>query len=183
MEFSSVPQFLSVLSLAVGALALGLWVNARWSNRRRGDRPVLAVEDPTHDDDLMAIVDAVAEVYDDCTCSWNNGYARPGTSLAHNVRCPAYIFEGTLTTGRVGQYIPVDTWQPARPGDTPGELVPGEGEIEPQPTLGQERLYDAEGLVQYGLELVDRRCLDARRDFATDRICPACAKVFARVTA
>lgn len=167
---------------------LGLWL---WSNRRRHDRLTLAVEDQTPDhamsdladifggwmctcgqgswttygctagDDLMAVVDAVAEIRTDCTCPWNNGYARPGTSLTHATWCPAYdVHAAARTAGMAGHYT-----------------------AEPKPTFGQERLYDAEGLVQYGLSMVHRACSDARRDAATDHVCQPCGKVFAAVTA
>jgi hypothetical protein len=156
------------------ALNLGFWL---WSDRRRHDRLTLAVEDQTADDDLMAIVDAVAECGHRAMGEHGGGYVCR-LEPTHN-----WLHADGAVRWDDGEAIFVATWQPAQPGNTPGELVPGEGEIEPQPTLGQERLYDAEGLVQYGLSMVHRACRDARRDAATDHVCQPCGKVFAAVTA
>lgn len=53
-------------------------------------------------------------------------------------------------------------------------------DVDPRPTYGQERLYDAADLVQVGLAMVHRGCRDARRDAATDHVCPACGRLLAQ---
>lgn len=53
--------------------------------------------------------------------------------------------------------------------------------VDPRPTYGQERLYDAADLVQVGLAMVHRGCRDARRDAASDHVCAACGRIFGRV--
>ncbi len=53
-------------------------------------------------------------------------------------------------------------------------------DVDPRPTYGYERLYNAGDLVQVGLAMVHRRCADARRDAATDHICDPCGRIFGK---
>mgnify|MGYP001582191878 FL=1 len=53
-------------------------------------------------------------------------------------------------------------------------------DVDPRPTYGYERLYNASDLVQVGLAMVHRRCADARRDAATDHICDPCGRIFGK---
>jgi len=71
-------------------------------------------------------------------------------------------------------------WTPAEPGQTPGQLVPGEGdEVQPDPVLLVEWDEDTEQLpivtpreesiqpiqwVSFGPRWLHKTCLDARRD-------------------
>lgn len=177
-------QLFAILVFAAVFLGInfGFW---RWSNRGH-DRLTLAVEDQTPDHGQSALADIFGGWM--CVCGQGSWTTYGCTAAVREqmicgvryVRGPELTYICDQLAGHGGRM------HADHSGGCKVEWY-ADGDIslldDPKPTLGQERLYDAEGLVQYGLELVDRRCLDARRDFATDLICPACAKVFGTVTA
>lgn len=130
----------------------------------------------------LAVANAVVEPV--CTCPWNNGYARPGTPPEHHVACPALRGDHAPDDECWQLGIPMcghrDTWQPAQPGDTPGALVPGEGDTEPQPTLREETVpataaeVIADGTVKLGRNVLCRACIDHRSNGSYDEICASC---------
>lgn len=207
MEFSSLPQFLSVLAIAAGVLAVGLWLTARHANRRKASQDrclALAIEDERDHDDTFPIPlsdedralvelgglvmyrpgDRIALASGRIVTGWELAYLVPdlvGLSITGDVdrllvkQLPEPKFREAFTA----RGTPDDLMGIAQQVDVDPEPT----YEEPRPTLGQERLYDAHDMVPYGTSMVEQGCLQARWDFATDRICPACAAVFGAVRA
>jgi hypothetical protein len=127
----TLPQLLWILSGCALLILVGALLAVP---RRRHDRPVLAVEDPTPDLD-RADTFTLDSHHDGRFIVADYGRMAALPEALYDDRCR------DCERGCVGLVCPaVDTWQPARPGDTPGELVPGEGEIDPPLSLREAQI-------------------------------------------
>ncbi len=126
----------------------------------------VAVEDPTPDDDIMAVADAVAEPV--CTCPWNeNPLNEP---RGHHVSCPVLTekHDPYDSCGIEGHVEPKPTLQPAI-------TLREEVLMAPQPAVLALR-------VMVGAHEVCMQCRDARRDAHWGLICRLCRPILAGVS-